>query len=51
MNNMYICDRKYKSSASNFLLENVLAITMKFMWMIHTLFAIMRLFFHKAHVK
>jgi hypothetical protein len=35
----------YESIFSNFFLRNIIAITLKFMWMIHTSFAIMRLFF------
>jgi hypothetical protein len=33
-----------------FLSENVIAITVKFTWVIHTSFAIMRLFFHRVSI-
>jgi hypothetical protein len=33
-----------------FFSENVIAITMKFTWMIHTSVAIMRIFFHKVSI-
>jgi hypothetical protein len=36
----------YEGNASNFLSENIIARAMKFIWMICTAFAIMRLFFH-----
>jgi hypothetical protein len=39
---------RYKSNASNFFSENVTAITMKFIRIIHTSFAIIRLLFHKV---
>jgi hypothetical protein len=45
-----VYEGRYESIASNFFLENVTALTMKFAWFIHTYFAIMRLFFHKATV-
>jgi hypothetical protein len=34
----------------NFFSKNVIAITMKFTWVIHTYFAIMKLFSHKVSV-
>jgi hypothetical protein len=43
--------RQYQSNASNsFFSENVITVTMKFTWMIHKSFAIMRLFFHKVAI-
>jgi hypothetical protein len=41
---------QYKSNASSFFSENITAVTMKFMWMIHVSFANMRLFFHKVSI-
>jgi hypothetical protein len=40
----------YESNASIFFSENINAITMTFTWIIHTSFAIMRLFFHKTPI-
>jgi hypothetical protein len=39
--------KQYKSNAPNFFSENVIAVRMKFTWMIHISFAIMTLFFYK----
>jgi hypothetical protein len=39
-----------KAMAPIYFSENIIAITVKFTWMIHTSFAIMRLFFHRVSV-
>jgi hypothetical protein len=41
---------QYESNASDFFSENVIAITIKFTWIIHTSFAIIRLFLHRVSV-
>jgi hypothetical protein len=41
---------RYESNASIFSLENIIATTMKFIWMICTSFAITGLFFYKVSV-
>jgi hypothetical protein len=41
---------QYRSNTSNFFSENVTAITIKFTWMIHISFAIMRIFFLKVSI-
>jgi hypothetical protein len=42
---------RYDSIASSFLSENIISITVKFTWMIHTYFVIMRSFSSLPHVQ